>query len=304
MTRRSSCSLSLLFAALLLAASFCSAQESLQALTGNEVGVTIDMPGSQTGADLRFNKKPPMDWKDYGKRIKDFGIALHKGDTARITAIVQKNDRIEVQLNGGGFGTFGDNTQTTVDPKITEKSDYEKQLERDIANTTDDDKRRDLQRDLDRERARRQRQDDANRRDAQIASLARQDQVANDRAGGGSRFNLRWSGAVPQDQLTPDAILHLLSDYMTLAGAPGTTQASGGPSPDPAAADTGSPAAQLKRGMTMAEVAALLGPNRQISSATTPDGLKTQVEEYTTTSNRIQVTFVDSIVVRYTISSL
>ena len=47
-----------------------------------------------------------MDWKDYSGRIKQFGTAIRKGDTARVTAIVVKKDMIEFQLDGGGFGTF------------------------------------------------------------------------------------------------------------------------------------------------------------------------------------------------------
>jgi hypothetical protein len=42
----------------------------------------------------------------------------------RITTIVVKKDMIEFQLDGGGFGTFGDDTTTTVTAKPVEKSDY------------------------------------------------------------------------------------------------------------------------------------------------------------------------------------
>ena len=66
----------------------------------------IDMPGTQQGVDLRFNKDNPMNWKEYSNRLKSNGVAIHKGDTARITAFVVKDDRIEFQLDGGGFGTF------------------------------------------------------------------------------------------------------------------------------------------------------------------------------------------------------
>ena len=118
------------------------------ALVGKEVVLKIDLPGSQKGVDLRFNKDSPMDWKEYDGRLRSFGVALRKGDTARITAIVRKSDLIEVQLDGGGFGTVRDDTTTTVTAKKIEKSDYEKRLEEEIASTTDDDKRRDLQRDL------------------------------------------------------------------------------------------------------------------------------------------------------------
>ena len=88
----------------------------LQSLVGKEVVLKIDMPGTQQGVDLRFNKDDPMNWKEYSNRLKSNGTAIHKGDTARVTAIVVKNDRIEFQLDGGGFGTFWDDSNTTVTP--------------------------------------------------------------------------------------------------------------------------------------------------------------------------------------------
>jgi hypothetical protein len=73
--------------------------------TGKQVTIKIDMPGTQKGVDLRFSKTTPLDWKEYSSRIKQFGSAIHKGDTVRITTIVVKKDMIEFQLDGGGFGT-------------------------------------------------------------------------------------------------------------------------------------------------------------------------------------------------------
>src|SRR5580692_6254070 len=72
---------------------------------GKEVLVKIDMPGSQKGIDLKFNKPSPMDWNDYSSRVKTYGISIHKGDVVRVTKFVVKNDMIEFQLAGGGFGT-------------------------------------------------------------------------------------------------------------------------------------------------------------------------------------------------------
>jgi hypothetical protein len=103
--------------------------------TGKQVILKIDMLGSQKGVDLRFNKPTPMDWKEYGSRIKQFGVAIHQGDLARVTSVVVKNDMIEFQLDAGGFGTFGDDTNTTVTAKPIDKSDYEKSLEKEIADT-------------------------------------------------------------------------------------------------------------------------------------------------------------------------
>jgi hypothetical protein len=124
-----------------------------------------------------------------------------------------------------------------VTAKPVEKSDYEKSLEQQIANTDDPDKISQLQRDLDRERARRERQDAINKSNAQIASQLKAQQVADNRARGGSRFNLRWQGSIPPDQLTPDAAMARLSEYTDFSGF----QASGA---TPNAQNGGAPPAQ------------------------------------------------------------
>ncbi len=131
-------------------------------------------------------------------------------------SVVKKN-LIEFQLDGGGFGTFWDDTNTNVTPYHVEKSSYEKQLERDINNTTDPQRRRDLQRELDRARDRRERDQRADDRAAAIASQLKVQQVAEKRLRGGSRFNLRWNGSIPQEQLTPDALIKLLDGYVDFA---------------------------------------------------------------------------------------
>jgi hypothetical protein len=54
--------------------------DALQAyFSGKQVAVKIDMPGTQKGVDLRFNKPSPMDWKEYGSRVKQFGVAIRQG---------------------------------------------------------------------------------------------------------------------------------------------------------------------------------------------------------------------------------
>ena len=278
--------------------------------TGKQVIVKIDMPGSQKGVDLRFNKPTPMDWKEYGSRIKQFGVAIHQGDVARVTSVVVKNDMIEFQLDGGGFGTFGDDTNTTVTAKPVEKSDYEKSLEKQIADTDDPDKKQQLQRELDRERARRERQDAVNQQQAQYASQVKAQTVAQNRAAGGSRFNLRWSGSIPADQLTPEAVMQRLSEYVDFKGSQPASAAASEPNnavsaqPASVAPDTNTPAtAKLKRGMKIDEVSTLFGPGKQLSESVGDQGLKTQVYEYTSGDRHVEVTYVDGLVVRYSISS-
>jgi hypothetical protein len=165
-----------------------------------------------------------------------------------------------------------------------------------------------LQRDLDRERARRERQNAANESDAKVASEIKAEKLADKRMHGGSRFNLRWSGSIPADQLTPEAVMKVLSDYIDFgalqaAAATPPTQTVA-PSADSAAAtQPASPTAQLKRGMSVDDVTKLLGQGRQLSASTTSDGLKTQVFEYLPGDRRVEVTYVEGLVVRFTISS-
>jgi hypothetical protein len=117
----------------------------------------------------------------------------------------------------------------------------------------------------------------------------RAQQVAYKRAQGGSRFNLRWSGSIPADQLTPEAVMKLLADYVEFSGATVPSAASPAQSNDAPAtsngAAAGSPTAQLKRGMKMEEVTSLLGLGKQLSESVGDGGLKTQVFEYLTRSS-------------------
>jgi hypothetical protein len=66
---------------------------------------------------------------------------------------------------------------------------------------------------------------------------------------------------------------------------------------------TGSPTAQLKRGMKIEEVTSLLGPGKQLSESVGDAGLKTQVFEYLTDDRRVEVTYVEGLVVRFSVSS-
>jgi hypothetical protein len=64
-----------------------------------------------------------------------------------------------------------------------------------------------------------------------------------------------------------------------------------------------SPITQIKRGMQMGEVSDLVGLGRQFSQSTSEEGLKTQIFEYLPNDYRVEVTYVDGVVVRYSINS-
>lgn len=313
MTRRA---LSLAVLGIVAAAPACVAQTSGQTalqnyFVGKQVVLKIDMPGTQQGVDLKANSPMPMDWRQYSARLKQYGAAIRSGDRATVTTLVVKKNLIEFQLDGGGFGTFWDNSSTTVAPNMIGKSDYEKRLEDDIRRETNYRRKQELQRDLDRERSRRERQQAANNSAAMIASEIKSQQVADQRIRGGSRFNLRWAGTIPQNQLTPENVMQLLDQYVDFSGITGETAmfspsgavaANAAPAPAPTAA-VHSPLTDLMRGMTMDEVTAIVGTGRELSQSVSEENLKTQVFEYLPDNYRVEVTYVDGIVVRYSISS-
>jgi hypothetical protein len=291
-----------------------SGQAALQSyFVGRQVRLKIDMPGTARGVDLRVDAGDPMDWKQYSSRLKESGPAIRGGDRATVTTIVVKKNLIEFQLDGGGFGTFWDDSSTTVTPYHVGKSDYEKRLEREIRDTSDEKRKRELQRELDRERYRCDREQAADNRAAMIASQMKQQQVADKRMRGGSRFNLRWAGNIPADQLTPDALMKLLATYIDFDDlqaekpifSPNPTPAAQNAAAPNALANGGprSPMTQLKRGMLIGEVSGLLGLGRQMSQSVSEEGLKTQIFEYLPDDYRVEVTYVDGVVVRYSISS-
>jgi len=299
----------------LIALSPCFAQTSGQStlqnyFVGKQVTLQIDMPGTQQGVDLRVERDDPMDWKQYSGRLKQFGPAIRSGDRATVTTLMVKKNLIEFQLDGGGFGTFWDDSSTTVTPYHVDKSSYEKQLERDLNNTTDPQRRRELQRELDYARSRREREQRADDRAAVIASQLKTQQVADKRLRGGSRFNLRWAGSIPQDQLTPEAVMKLLEDYVDFGDLAAekailqpVAQNTSASAAAPAKGTPSSPITQMKRGMQIGEVSELLGLGRQLSQSTSEEGLKTQIFEYLPNDYRVEVTYVDGVVVRYSISS-
>jgi hypothetical protein len=277
------------------------AQSSLQnAFLGREVEMKIDMPGSQQGVDLNFSSGQPFDWRQYAQRIKSFGVAIRKGDTPTVTAVVVKKDRIEFQLDGGGYGTFGDDTSGVM-PRMIPKSNYERQLENDISRETDPRRKDQLRRDLDRERARREREQWAENSRAQIANELKQREIANKRIRGGSRFNLRWNGRIPEADLTPESVMQRLSPWVGF----NDTQNSNNIFDERATTPTvpANSAVQLQRGMKRSAVEAMLGKGQLMVQNQSGDGLRSSEYRYVTQDNLFDVTYVEDVLVRYSISS-
>jgi hypothetical protein len=281
-----------------------------QFFEGKQVVVKIDMPGSQQGIDIFPQKDNSLDAKAYGKRMKSFPIALHNGDAVMITMVKVKDKLIEFQLGGGGFGTFGDDTDASVKFTPAPKSDREKDLENQLANTDDPDQKDRIQRQLDYLRRQRERDDQRNKAIAEQAAQVKRMQIDQDRMKGGSRFNLKYDGKVPPN-ITPQGVMAALSQYVTfppaLAGgaSPGGAQpasgAEAGTAP-PAAVQSGAPvlANGLQKGMHQDQVRAILG-NPTSAADTDHDGLQVHSETYAQGNSFIHAEFVNGVLVRYSV---
>jgi hypothetical protein len=95
--------------------------------------------------------------------------------------------------------------------------------------------------------------------------------------------------------------MKLLADYVSFGGP---QDAGAPPVPQNTAGDAAIPAtAQLKRGMHIEDVTKLFGPGQKLSESVSPEGLKTQTFQYSTGDRRVDVIYVEGLVVRYSISS-
>jgi hypothetical protein len=265
-------------------------------LEGMRVVLKIDMPGTSDGVDLRVDSNRPLDFRQHGDRLRACGAAIRAGDSALVTFVRVKNDLIEFQLDGGGFGTFGDDTSTSVYMPLVSKSEREKELEERVRNEDNSRRRRELQRELEELRDRRQRENrriDVARAEAEER---KRDRVAEQRLNGGSRFNLRYDGAVPVG-ITPAEVRAALADYVDFFAAGVDV-----PPPPIAAEPLRAAGDLLHKGMSRPEVERELGKPTE-SSDRREGALTVTTLVFLFGEQRISVEFVEGMLVRYTITS-
>lgn len=265
---------------------------------GRSVTVLIDMPATSKGIDIQVGHVEPVDPSKLGDRINETGVAIHDGQRVAITNIKVKKDLIEFQLAGGGFNWFWD-TQGSVSPTVYGKSRREKDLEQEIRDEHDPDRRRDLQRDLDRERHIREEDERRSRRRAEEENQARHAEDRDKALLEGSRFNLRFDGKTTRDNTTPRAVMAMLApfvDFGGLPGAPAPRRRAPLRSDDDVAPSSGDDVA-IKAGMSWEDVKGALGEPE--SKETSRDGdLRTTVATFRDEDVRLEVTFVNGIVVK------
>jgi len=275
---------------------------------GGTVTVKQAMPGTEEGVDIYPGTEKPLDYPRYAGRLKKYGTALRSGESALITKIRVKSKHIEFQLDGGGYGTMGDETSTNINTAATPQTRREKNLEAEVKRETDPVKKRAMREELDDLKRDREREDARNRAAVAEAEEHRKENVRQRRLEGGSRFNLRYQDRLPDSALTPDGVMSALARYVEFgdrrqqAAAP--TQGEGVAStvpwhfPNTPQARPGRP----HKGMLLQEADALLGTPAK--TAERKEGmLKVQTREYATPSGRMSAEFVEGVLIRYTITS-
>jgi hypothetical protein len=183
------------------------------AFEGRVVVVRIDMPATKDGVNVYPEARRDLDVGRYRDDLRRHGTALRAGETAVVTLVKVKGDLIEFQLNGGGYGTLFDDTDTSVHIPYVEKSDRERSLERRIRDERDSDRRRQMERELSDLRRWRERENDRIRHERERMSGYKSDRVAMQRMRGGSRFNIRFERRVPYG-FGADDIMAALTQYV------------------------------------------------------------------------------------------
>jgi hypothetical protein len=264
---------------------------------GRRIMVSIDMPGTSDGIDIQADSSQSLDYRQYGQRLKQYGTAIHSRQSATVTLVKIKGDHIEFQLNGGGYGTFGDDTSTSVSIPYVQPSSRERELDRLIREEEDSHKRRRLESERDELRERRERQNRRIDADRAIAEAHKREVLDERRRKGGSRFNLRFQGSVPAG-IKPEEVMAALAEFVDFTSL-GYRPAAPVLSRDSAPGERG---VAPRKGMTRDEAEHEFGP--PVSDDEHPEGgLKVTTLRFVLRDQQIVADFVEGILVRFSISS-
>ena len=262
---------------------------------GRSVTLKQPMPGTEEGVDVFPGTSRPLDYPRYAKRLKEHGTAIRSGESAIVTKIKVKSKHIEFQLDGGGYGTMGDETSSNVSTEAAPKTRREKNLEAEIKRETDPVQKRAMREEIDDLRREREREDARNRSAVAEAEEHRKQNIRQRRLEGGSRFNIRYQDQLPADALSPASVMAALADYVDFGGLRSEPEAEGQPV---SSARSG----LLRKGMMLQDVNAMVG--NPVNKTQRKEGtLNVQTVQYSTADGRITADFVEGVLVRYTITS-
>jgi hypothetical protein len=271
---------------------------------GRTVTVKIAMPGTEDGVDVYPGTAKPIDFPRHASRLKQYGTALRKGDQALVTKLKVKSKLIEFQLDGGGYGTMGDETSSNVNVASAPKTKREENLEGELKREKDPARRRELKEELDDLKARREREDARNRASVAEAEESKKANIRQRRLESGSRFNIRYKEGVPAAAITPEAVKEALAAYLEFGQAApavaetATAQPLTGSVPPGKSAPGGLPS----KGMLQADVDQLLGTPQKTSDRM-EGRLKVSTRVYPTSAGQVTAEFVEGVLIRFSMTS-
>jgi hypothetical protein len=271
---------------------------------GRTVKLKLAMPGTEDGVDVYPGTSKPLDFPRHADRIKDYGTALRAGDQALVTKLKVKAKLIEFQLDGGGYGTSGDETSSSVSVASAPRTKREQNLEAELKREIDPVRRRAIKEELDDLKARRAREDARNRAAVAEAQETKKANIRQRRLEGGSRFNIRYKDGVPATAITPEAIKEALAAYVDFdEPAPPPTEITSA-LPVAGSVPTGKPApgGLPAKGMLQADVDELLGTPKKTSDRM-EGRLKVTTRVYSTTAGQVTAEFVEGVLIRFSMTS-
>ena len=141
--------------------------------------------------------------------------------------------------------------------------------------------------------ARRREQQESDRETALQEELKR-DRIASKKLQSGSRFNIRYRNRLGSNDLTMEAIQNALSKYVNFDSSNEGTPAS--------VSVNSSNNSELKKGLTISEALGIHGAPVSLSTSSSCD-LKITSCVFSDDRQEIHATFVEDILVKYTIQS-
>ena len=260
---------------------------------GRTVTSKLALPGTEEGVDVYPGSPRPLDYARYANRLKEYGTAIRAGEPVTVTKVRLKSKHIEFQLEGGGYGTFGDETSSRVSTDAAPKTKREKNLEAELQRETDPARKRALKEELDDLKTAREREDARNRSAVAEAEEHRKANIRQRRLEGGSRFNLRYADQVPPEALRPEAVIRSLQQYMEFGQL--ASEDRPGPPAQPLAGG-------LRKGMLIQDADATLGA--PVTSAERKEGsLRVTQRRYSSPMGQVTAEFVEGVLVRYSLTS-
>lgn len=273
---------------------------------GRTVQVKLAMPGAEDGVDIYPGTSKPLDYPRHASRLKQYGTAIKPGTDALVTKVKVKSNLIEFQLDGGGYGTMGDETSSSVSVPSTPKSKREQNLEGELKRTSDPARRRAIKEELDDLKGDREREDARNRASVADAQEARKANIRQRRLEGGSRFNLRYRDGVPASALTPESVKQALAAYLDFPEAAAAAESAApqpfGPGTSGTASSATGGSGLPAKGMLQDDVDRMLGTPEK-STDRLEGKLKVTTRVYSTKAGRVSAEFVEGVLIRYTVTS-